>query len=47
MNIRRWLAGAIIAAVAGVAFAGAVSNATSTEHGSTRPVAATAIEYGP
>ncbi|GCE01985.1 hypothetical protein [Embleya hyalina] len=45
MNPRRWVACAILAFVAGVAFA-AAPGATTVEHGSTHAVAATAIEYG-
>ncbi|WP_439680773.1 hypothetical protein [Embleya sp. MST-111070] len=47
MNLRRWAACAILAFVAGVAFAAAAApGATTVEYGSTHAVAATAIEYG-
>ncbi|MFI1585504.1 hypothetical protein [Embleya sp. NPDC020630] len=45
MNLRRWAACAILAFVAGAAFA-AAPGATTFEYGSTHAVAATAIEYG-
>ncbi|MFE3204886.1 hypothetical protein ACWGR4_31775 [Embleya sp. NPDC055664] len=46
MNLRRWAACAILAFVAGVAFAATAPGATTVEYGSTHAVAATAIEYG-